>query len=222
MSQIKDDIPAAGRFADRLVKMSEQYDIGFTLVAGRACQAYVTASHEPRNQDLLDAFEEHMTLYHEQVSGLSKPLFLSLRARLYLAAERYEEAEAVLMKAADLIATLDDRYSAAEVYRLQGELQAVTGRGDAQGLYQRAVAVAAEQETRMLQLRAAVDLCRLWQRQGRQEEAQRLLSDLYGWFSEGWATSELQAARALLNELALSQDANMAGWQAAPPGRMNG
>jgi predicted ATPase len=58
------------------------------------------------------------------------------------------------------------------------------------------------QQTRALELRAALSLSRLWQQQGKQEEAQQLLAPIYGWFTEGFNTADLQEARALLEELA--------------------
>jgi adenylate cyclase len=56
--------------------------------------------------------------------------------------------------------------------------------------------------TRSWELRATVSLCRLWQKQGRVGEAREMLSEIYGWFTEGFGTPDLQAARALLEELA--------------------
>ena len=50
-------------------------------------------------------------------------------------------------------------------------------------------------------LRAAMSLCRLWQRQGKQDEAHKLLAPLYGWFTEGFDTADLQDAKALLAAL---------------------
>jgi predicted ATPase len=61
--------------------------------------------------------------------------------------------------------------------------------------------VACGQSAKSLELRAAMSLCRLWQRQGKTAEAQQLLGDIYGWFTEGFETADLKAAKALLNEL---------------------
>ena len=52
-----------------------------------------------------------------------------------------------------------------------------------------------------LELRAAMSLCRLWQRQGKTAEAQQLLAEIYGWFTEGFDTADLKEAKALLEEL---------------------
>ena len=66
---------------------------------------------------------------------------------------------------------------------------------------QRALDVARRQEAKALELRAAMSLARLWQQQGKRAEAYELLAPIYGWFTEGFDTADLQEARALLEEL---------------------
>ena len=61
-----------------------------------------------------------------------------------------------------------------------------------------ALAVARRQQAKSLELRAAMSLCRLWQKQGKKAEAQNLLAEIYGWFTEGFDTADLQEAKALL------------------------
>jgi len=65
-----------------------------------------------------------------------------------------------------------------------------------------AIAIAREQGTRGYELRAATSLARLWNKQGRRDEARDLLAPLYGWFTEGFDTADLKDAKALLHELA--------------------
>jgi predicted ATPase len=68
--------------------------------------------------------------------------------------------------------------------------------------FQHALAVARHQQAKSLELRAALSLARLWQRQGRRAEARHVLAPVYSWFTEGFDTADLQDARALLQELA--------------------
>jgi predicted ATPase len=72
---------------------------------------------------------------------------------------------------------------------------------EAEAWLQRALDVARRQEAKSLELRAAMSLSRLWQQQGRQAEAYALLASVYGWFTEGFDTADLQEARALLEDL---------------------
>jgi predicted ATPase len=67
---------------------------------------------------------------------------------------------------------------------------------------QRALDVARRQEAKSLELRAAMSLSRLWQQQGKRTEAYELLAPIYGWFTEGFDTADLQEAKALLEALA--------------------
>jgi predicted ATPase len=73
---------------------------------------------------------------------------------------------------------------------------------EAEAWLQRALDVARRQEAKSLELRAAMSLVRLWQQQGRRAEARDLLAPIYGWFTEGFDTADLQEAETLLDELA--------------------
>jgi predicted ATPase len=64
-----------------------------------------------------------------------------------------------------------------------------------------ALAIARRQEAKSLELRAAMSLSRLWQQKGKRAEARDLLAPIYGWFTEGFDTADLQEAKALLEEL---------------------
>ena len=96
----------------------------------------------------------------------------------------------------------------AEAYRLQGELllrQAIPDAAQAEACFQQALAIARRQQAKSWELRAAMSLSRLWQQQGKRDEARDLLAPVYGWFTEGFDTADLQEAKALLHELASSR-----------------
>ncbi len=97
------------------------------------------------------------------------------------------------------------RWWEAELCRLRGELllqQTVEQPEEAEVCFQQALAVARRQQAKSLELRAAMSLARLWQRQGKRREAHQLLAEVYGWFTEGFDTADLQEAKALLDALA--------------------
>lgn len=96
-----------------------------------------------------------------------------------------------------------EHHFAAELYRLHGELLLRCGRpgAEAEARLHTALDIARQQHARSLELRAAMSLSRLWQVQGRRAAAHRLLEGIYAWFTEGFATPDLQAARALLDTL---------------------
>jgi predicted ATPase len=73
---------------------------------------------------------------------------------------------------------------------------------EAEGCFLTAIEIARRQQAKSLELRAAMSLSRLWQQQGKKEEARQILAEIYGWFTEGFDTKDLQEAKALLDELA--------------------
>jgi predicted ATPase len=118
------------------------------------------------------------------------------------------QAEAGLVVLAEALAVMDttgDRRREADLYRLKGELllrQAVPDAPQAEACFQQALAITRRQQAKSWELRAAMSLSRLWQQQGKRTEARELLAPIYGWFTEGFDTADLQEARALLDVLA--------------------
>jgi predicted ATPase len=99
----------------------------------------------------------------------------------------------------------DERHREAELYRLKGELLLLQGDdAEAEASFHKAIEVARRQQAKSWELRATVSLCRLWQQQGKLEEARQLLTEIYGWFTEGFDTPDLQEAKALLEGLSRS------------------
>ena len=90
----------------------------------------------------------------------------------------------------------------AELNRQRGQLLQRQGHTEAaEELYGKALSIAREQDAKLWELRAAVSLSRLRRAQGRCAEARDLLAPIYGWFTEGFGTSDLREAKALLDEL---------------------
>jgi predicted ATPase len=132
-----------------------------------------------------------------------------------------EEGLAALAEASALMQRTGEQWYEAELHRLKGTL---TLQSKVQGLkskveessefgvrspepeaeecFLRAIDIARKQQAKSLELRAVMSLSRLWQNQGKQAEARRMLAEIYGWFTEGFDTKDLQEAKALLEELA--------------------
>jgi predicted ATPase len=116
-----------------------------------------------------------------------------------------EEGLSALEEALEALPTAEDHFYEAEVYRLNGELllqQSTAQQGQAEEHLHQALTVARRQQAKSWELRAAMSLSRLWQQQGKRTEAYELLTPVYGWFTEGFDTADLQDARALLETLA--------------------
>jgi predicted ATPase len=102
------------------------------------------------------------------------------------------------------VAKSGGRWWEAELYRLRGELllqQTAPPPAEVEACFRQALDVARRQQAKSLELRAAMSLSRLWQRQGKRDEARALLAPIYGWFTEGFDTADLREARALLETL---------------------
>ncbi len=137
---------------------------------------------------------------------------LPLSHHLALLAEAYRQGgqvEAGLQALAEALTHLDntgERCYEAELYRLKGECllaqsDARCKEREAEECFRQALDVARRQQAKSLELRAAMSLGRLWQRQGKRTEAHQILAEIYGWFTEGFETPDLQEAKALLEAL---------------------
>jgi predicted ATPase len=132
---------------------------------------------------------------------LSRPFGLVLLAEAVGHAGQVAEGLRLLAEALEALEANAQGDMLAEAYRLQGELllrQPAPDAAQAEACFQQALAVACRQQAKSWELRAATSLSRLWQQQGKQDEAHELLAPIYGWFSEGFDTADLQEAKALL------------------------
>jgi len=135
---------------------------------------------------------------------LRRPEFLALLAEAYGGIGQIEEGLNVLAEALAAVEKTGERYYEAELYRLKGELLLAHPTGnhlEAESCFHRSLDIARRQQAKSLELRAAASLSRLWQQQGKRQEAHDLLAPVYAWFTEGFDTADLQEAKALLEEL---------------------
>ena len=127
---------------------------------------------------------------------------LALIANTHLSIVQLDKATERLQEADRIHEQSEERMFYSEILRLWGVV--AEKRKDvqtAEDRYQAALALSEKQGARLLELRAAVNLSRLWQRQDRSAEATALLQPLYDWFTEGFDTPDLIGAKALLDEL---------------------
>jgi predicted ATPase len=132
---------------------------------------------------------------------------LSLLVEAYQSVGQPEAGLRVLAEALAQVEKTDERFWEAEIYRLKGELLlkaeggGMKDRESPEECFLKAIEIARRQEGKSLELRATVSLGRLWQWQGKKEQARHMLAEVYGWFSEGFDTDDLQKAQALLKQL---------------------
>ena len=132
------------------------------------------------------------------------PGLLALVIEAHRKSGNLKDAQALVAEALILIDTTAMRSWAAELYRLKGEFllaQALPNMQEAGTYFQQALDLARQQQAKLLELRAAMSLSRLWHQQGQWAQARQLLAEVYDWFTEGFDTADLQEAKALLAEL---------------------
>src|SRR5262249_35156490 len=137
-------------------------------------------------------------------SELFVPYYCTVLADICAHLGHTEDGLLALAEAHTPVAQHENRWWEAEISRLRGVLllrQPGTPQAEAETWLQRALDVARRQEAKSLELRAAMSLSRLWQQQSKQAEARELLAPVYGWFTEGFDTADLQEAKTLLEEL---------------------
>jgi len=201
--QLRGDVDAVHDVAASLIAVSSEHGYQQWLAFGRILEGWALAQ-EGGGDAPIARLRADIAAYHATGNELYNPYFLWLLASLQL-------------KYGDLIGGLDtvgatlglpaDTASAmfaADLHRLRGEL--LLGRepaaaSEAELAFQQAIAIARRGRTKAWELRAATSLARLWQRQGKREEARHLLADAYVWFTEGFDAPDVKNARALLEEL---------------------
>jgi predicted ATPase len=135
---------------------------------------------------------------------LGPPTHLLALAEVAGAIGQAAEGLRLLAEALSLLEAGERHDMLAEAYRLQGALllqQATPDASQAEACFQQALAIAHHQQAKSWELRAAMSLARLWQQQGKRTAAYDLLAPVYGWFTEGFDTADLQEAKVLLDEL---------------------
>jgi class 3 adenylate cyclase/predicted ATPase len=196
-----------------------QAEAGMTLSAEQGFPYWLTVGTVFRGWALTEAgleaegiaqICEGITAYRTTGGELLSGFLLGLLAEAYGKTGQIEEGLSVVAEALAVVHNTGARFYEAELYRLKGQLllqskaHKLGKKAEEQGeeCFHRAIEIARQQQAKSLELRATTSLARLWQQQGKQREAHQLLSEICGWFTEGFDTKDLQEAKALLDELA--------------------
>jgi predicted ATPase len=173
--------------------------------------------------------QRYQNLTASQAMGLEvlRPYFLALLAKMYGNTGQPQEGLRVLAEALAVVDQTSAGFYEAELYRLKGRLTLQKGErdwglgtgssspqapslkpqvpcgvaGEAEGYFLKAIEIARRQQAKSLEPRAVISLSRLWQQQGKKDEARQMLAEIYNWFTEGFDTKDLQEVKVLLEEL---------------------
>jgi predicted ATPase len=156
-------------------------------------------------QEGIEQMHQGLRAFRATGGEIVRPYFLALLAEAHGAMGQSETGLAVLAEALTLADTTGERWYESEIYRLKGELllqQSLDNQAEAEHCFQQAITTAQSQQAKSFELRAATSLARLWQHQGKRQEAHDLLAPVYHWFTEGFDTADLKDAKMLLDALA--------------------
>jgi predicted ATPase len=186
---------------DKLLTLAAEHGLALWLCLGTIMRGWALAIQGEAARGIA---EMHRGL--EAIRALGVEIYS--RYSLYLLAEAYgiagqvKEGLAALDEAQALAEKNEGRLWDAELNRMRGELLLLDGAAEeVEPCFQQAIEIARQQQAKSLELRAVMSLARLWQGQGRREEARQMLEGIYGWFTEGFDTADLKDAKALLDEL---------------------
>jgi DNA-binding winged helix-turn-helix (wHTH) protein/class 3 adenylate cyclase/predicted ATPase len=200
LSILGDDAALEQR-ADGLVAVATDQGFPFYRATGAIFRGWVKAKSADVTEGL-SLLRAGSSAYCATGAMAWMPLYIALLAGACEIAGQIEEGAAQLDQALQLVERTGERWFAAELDRQRGRLLLRQGHPEAaEELYRKALGIARDQEARLWELRAAASLARLWRDQGRRAAGRDLLAPVYGWFTEGFATSDLKEAKGLLNEL---------------------
>ena len=197
--QHRRDVSAVQKYVEAMMAICEAQEFAFWLAVGRFYEGWVLVAQGHGEEGIAQ-----MRPGIAPSERLMAPYFRALLAEAYATIGQIAEGWAVLAEALEEVDQGEGRFYAAELHRLKGELllrQTMTNASQAEACFQQALDLARRSQAKWWELRAAMSLSRLWQNQGKRDTARQLLAEVYGWFTEGFDTADLQEARALLNEL---------------------
>jgi predicted ATPase len=198
------EMRAAQERADAAIRLTTAQGFPFWRAWGALLRGWALAQQGQAPEGLEQMTHGLMT-YGATGAELVCPYFLALLAEAHGTLGEPEAGLAVLTEALTLVETTGERWSEAELYRLRGELllqQNADNHLEAEACFQHALDIARNQRAKSFELRAATSLARLWQQQGKRQEAHDLLAPVYSWFTEGFDTLDLKDAKGLLDALA--------------------
>jgi class 3 adenylate cyclase/predicted ATPase len=204
VSQFRRDVPAVREYAEAAVALATEQGFPLWAALGTSVRGWALAL---QGQGEAGRGQVHQGIAAFRATGAAVfiPYLCTVLADVSAHLGHPEDGLQALVEADTLVEQHEERWWEAEIARLRGLLllkQIKTSQAEAETWLQRALDVARRQEAKSLELRATMSLSRLWQQQGKRADAYELLAPIYGWFTEGFDTADLQEAKALLEALA--------------------
>jgi predicted ATPase len=203
LHQHRREVQEAQECADALMALSTEHGFELYVIRGTLQRSWAL-TEQGQLEAGLTQMRRGLNAYRDTGAELVRPYFLAWLAEACWKVGQLKEGLHVLDEALALVAQHQECWWEAEIYRLKGALllkQSVPDEKQAAVCLQQALDIARSQQVKSLELRAAMSLSRLWQQQDKCAQASQLLAPIYGWFTEGFDTADLQEAQALLDAL---------------------
>jgi predicted ATPase len=204
VSQFCRDVSATQTRAEAVMTLAIEQGFPFWLAEATIFVGWAQAA-QGQSSEGISQIKQGLATRQAIGLELSQPAFLTMLAEAYAHVGQPTEGLAALADALTRVDTTGECWRAAELHRLRGELLlAVSAENhrEAESCFRQALIIAHQQQAKSFELRTAMSLSRLWQQQGKRTSAYELLAPIYGWFTEGFDTVDLQEAKALLEALA--------------------
>jgi predicted ATPase len=202
--QLRREVHCTQERAEAAINLAKEHRFPQFRAVGSMLHGWALA-HQGQAKEGIEQLAQVLTAWHATGAESSRPYFLALFAEVHGIMGQPETGLTLLTEALTLTDRTGERWYEAELYRLRGALllqQSLDHQADAATCFAQAIAIAQNQQAKSFELRTATSLARLWQSQGKRQEAYDLLAPVYGWFTEGFDTADLKDAKALLDELA--------------------
>jgi predicted ATPase len=196
------DYVTASALIEELAVLTEKKNALFWKAGAMLNQGYLFTA-TGKAADAVRMTTSGLKAWRSTGATLWVPFFLSSLARAHADLKKFDDAWHCCTEAMTVLETTEERWCEAEVQRITGEIALLSPQPDiakAEAYFERALAVARQQQAKSWELRAAMSLARLWRDQGKVQQARELLAPVYGWFTEGFDTRDLKEAKALLEE----------------------
>jgi predicted ATPase len=200
------DTHAIGEHTEAGIAFSTEQEFQFWKALGTVLRGWLLAQQGQRDEGL-EQISQGIKAWRATGAEMLWPYLLGLYAEVHGNVGHVDTGLRLLDEALTVVDKHDEHLHQAELHRLKGVLllqQALPDMQQAEACFQQALAVAHHQQAKSWELRAAMSLSRLWQRQGKRDAARQVLAPVYGWFTEGFDTADLQEAKALLEALGQS------------------
>jgi predicted ATPase len=197
------DYAAANAQLNELIALANERGVPYWKALGTAAQGWLFAL-TGKGSDAVRTITSGITSLRSTGATLYEPQHLQYLAMAYAELGQPDDAWRCIDDTIEAIERSKERWCEAEAYRIAGEIALKSLARDpakAEAYFDRALAVARQQQAKSWQLRAAMSMARLWRDQGKRKEARDFLAPVYGWFTEGFDTLDLKEAKNLLDEL---------------------